>query len=113
MCTVYKAALGDEQAFKWLVYAMAYNRTQVAYTTFPCECTPKCQAATKEQVELLSQRVKEALAAMDQEWDRTHPRPSVPDFSKIMLPAIKKMMPGSLIDQIISVQPMAGPEDKS
>jgi len=35
--------------------------------------------------------------------------PAVPDFSKIMIPMIRRMSPEFLIHEIVSVQPMSGP----
>jgi hypothetical protein len=61
MCMVYKAARGDEKAFKWMVDAMDYNSTQMAFTQCPCECKPPCPKPTDDQLKAFNDRLNKAL----------------------------------------------------
>lgn len=84
---VYRAALGDEAAFKWLVDAEEYNRTQFAFTISPCECTPPCPRPTDEQRVALNNRVANEVLV------RQAARPSkpLPKLDKWIFPVIKNM----------------------
>ena len=90
-CTINKAALGDQESFKWLVEAMEYNMTQVAYTIFPCECKPPCPKPTNEQIDDLNRRVGAAIKERQKKWQEEHPPRPVGDFSKWVFPIIKSI----------------------
>lgn len=88
MCIVYRAALGDEDAFKWLVDAEEYNRHQFAFTIMPCRCDPPCARPTNEQRVALNNRVADVVQA--RQAARPKPGP-VPKFDKWIFPVIKNM----------------------
>jgi hypothetical protein len=56
-CVVYKAALGDEQAYESLVNAYKINLACGHYSRFGCSCNPPCEVPTKEQMEVLQKRL--------------------------------------------------------
>lgn len=60
-CRVYKAALGDDAEFQELVKDMRYNLQCLAYSTWPCKCTPPCPKPTSEQMEDFNNRMHAAL----------------------------------------------------
>lgn len=95
-CTVFKAALGDEKAFQWMVEAMEYNRAWGAFTQFPCECDPPCPRPTDEQIEAFNTRLEAALEARRKERAKTA-RP-VGKFDKWIFPVIKNMPDVKLSD---------------
>jgi hypothetical protein len=64
MCIVYKAARGDEKAFKWMVDALDYNSTQLAYIQFPCKCKPPCPWPTDRQMRVFNDRLNKVLRRM-------------------------------------------------
>lgn len=61
VCTIYKAARGDQQAFDWLVKAMDYNKQKGAFTLHPCNHTPPCEMPTEQELLSLDQRVDAAI----------------------------------------------------
>ena len=60
-CSVYKAARGDEEAFKWLVQAMDYNMKCGHWSENPCRCNPPCEKPTVQQLEDCKERLKAEL----------------------------------------------------
>jgi hypothetical protein len=60
-CQIYQAAKGDDSSFQFLVLAMEYNSTQMAYSTLACMCKPPCEPATTEQLKVLEKRVNDTL----------------------------------------------------
>lgn len=61
VCSIYKAAKGDEKTRDSLFKAMNYNRRYGHWTQFPCKCNPPCEIPTKEQIDLLNEQFKEFI----------------------------------------------------
>jgi len=59
-CVIFRAALGDEQAYKFVLDAMRYNKKCGHYSVFPCTCDPPCRRPTEEQGDELNRRIAEA-----------------------------------------------------
>ena len=57
ICTMIKAARGDEAAFDGLVAAMFYNQEYGAFTLLPCEHKPSCKKPTEKQIKDLDARL--------------------------------------------------------
>lgn len=66
ICTISKAALGDERACERLIQDMEYNLKAGHFTTFPCKCDPPCPVPTDEQLEALNEKVVAAIEARKQ-----------------------------------------------
>lgn len=64
-CLISKAGMGDEQAIKQLVSAMAVNEKYGSFSVFPCACNPPCPQLTQEQATKLNNLVKAALKAKE------------------------------------------------
>ena len=56
-CLIYKAATGNEPAFKRLAGALEYNISKGSFTLAPCQCTPPCAVATDTQLSDLDTRL--------------------------------------------------------
>jgi len=69
-CIIFKAALGDEQAYKFVLDAMKYNKKCGHYSIFPCTCNPPCKQPSKEQGEELNRKITEAtIARFNKKYD--------------------------------------------
>lgn len=64
VCTVYRAAKGNEKSYQFLVDAMAQNLKAHAFTMYPCEHKPPCSPATDAQIKALDLRLGQALLEM-------------------------------------------------
>jgi hypothetical protein len=71
-CRINAAALGNEDAFKGLVAAMAVNMKRGAYSIFPCPHDPPCAKATKEQCEAVEARVLAAVREIEVQARRSY-----------------------------------------
>jgi len=63
-CLVIRAASGDEDAYEKLVRAMKYNIECGHYTSYPCDCNPRCDC-TDEELEALDKRIKKDLKGVN------------------------------------------------
>jgi hypothetical protein len=108
-CVIIKAALGDQKAFDWLVDAMVYNRSQMMFTIFPCECDPPCPRLTKEQEIDINRRVDDAvdakIKAAQEAYLKKYPdrRIGPGNFAKWIFPAIKNM-PEINLDEVFGAK---------
>lgn len=57
VCTIRRAARGDEAAYKHYISDMTINLSWGAYTIFPCMCKPECDEPNEEQVKAFNERV--------------------------------------------------------
>ncbi len=64
VCTIAKAAKGDQEAFDWLVKALHRNLSYGAFTMFPCDHQPPCESPSEEQLAALDKRVADELAKL-------------------------------------------------
>lgn len=63
-CVIYRAARGDESAFKYVAETLEYNLRHGSYTLYGCKHQPPCELPTDAQLEDLDKRVKEAVVAL-------------------------------------------------
>lgn len=61
ICTIIKAAKGDQQSFDWLVRALEINAEHGAFTMFPCDHEPRCEKPTDEQMDALNLKMEEVM----------------------------------------------------
>jgi len=66
-CLVIRAASGDEDAYEKLVRAMKYNIECGHYTSYPCDCNPRCDC-TDEELEALSNFDPAKTAIIDERF---------------------------------------------
>ncbi len=115
-CIIIKAALGDQKAFDWLVEAMIYNRSQLAFTIFPCECDPPCPRLTDKQQEDINKRVNDAvdakIKAAQAAYLKKYPdrRIGPGDFKKWIFPVIKNM-PEMNLDEVFGTKKPKGKDE--
>jgi hypothetical protein len=74
-CTVYKASLGDENAFNSLIETFKINLAFGSSTQFPCSCDPPCAKPTQEQHDAMNARLQAYFKAnpVKSRWDDMMP----------------------------------------
>ena len=60
-CLVTKAANGDEQAYSKFKAAMLKNLQHGTFSTYPCECNPRCKQPSDELLDKLQERLVQDL----------------------------------------------------
>lgn len=70
VCLARKAACGDADAMKEFIKIMRYNWGCRGFSTWPCECTPKCSLPSPEQ----EQAFNDAVNAEFEKWRAEQPK---------------------------------------